>query len=110
MSPNQPGPPPMSKSTFTLGARTFPAVTWWREPGLRALYAMLIIPLVTSMTNGYDGSMMNALQTSSQWQNYFGHPRGSLLAFYNLSFALGQLVAILPFPFPPTIADKLGRR
>ena len=110
MSRNQPNPPSMSKSTFTLGARTFPAVTWWKEPGLRALYAMLIIPLVTSMTNGYDGLMMNALQTSSQWQDYFGHPRGSLLAFYNLSFALGQLVAILPFPFPPTIADKLGRR
>jgi sugar phosphate permease len=62
------------------------------------------------MVNGYDGSMMNALQTSEQWQNYFGHPRGSLLAFYNLSFALGQLVAVVPFAVPATIADKLGRR
>ncbi|KAL1980821.1 hypothetical protein VTN96DRAFT_3516 [Rasamsonia emersonii] len=102
--------PSESKGTFTLGNQTFPKVTWWREPGLRTLYALLVIPLITSMVNGYDGSMMNALQTSEQWQNYFGHPRGSLLAFYNLSFALGQLIAVIPFPFPATIADKLGRR
>lgn len=62
------------------------------------------------MVNGYDGSMMNALQTSGQWQDYFHHPRGSLLAFYNLAFGLGQLLAVIPFPFPATIADKLGRR
>ncbi|KAF2095312.1 general substrate transporter [Rhizodiscina lignyota] len=102
--------PSRQRGTFTLGNRSFPAVTWWKEPGLRMLYALLIIPLVTSMTNGYDGSMMNALQTSSQWQEYFNHPKGSLLAFYNLSFGLGQLVAVVPFPFPATIADKLGRR
>ena len=53
---------------------------------------------------------MNALQTSTEWQNYFGHPRGSLLALYNLSFALGQLFAVVPFPFGAVFADKLGRR
>jgi MFS family permease len=97
-------------NTFKLANKEFPKVTWWRDPGLRHLYFLLLVPLMTSMVNGYDGSMMNALQTSGQWQNYFNHPRGSLLAFYNLAFALGQLVAVIPFPFPATIADKLGRR
>ncbi|KAH0525239.1 hypothetical protein TsFJ059_007630 [Trichoderma semiorbis] len=97
-------------TTFRLANKEFPKVTWWREPGLRHLYFLLLVPLMTSMVNGYDGSMMNALQTSGQWQNYFHHPRGSLLAFYNLAFALGQLIAVIPFPFPATIADKLGRR
>lgn len=97
-------------NTFTLANKEFPKVTWWREPGLRRLYLLLLVPLMTSMVNGYDGSMMNALQTSGQWQDYFHHPRGSLLAFYNLAFGLGQLLAVVPFPFPATIADKLGRR
>jgi MFS family permease len=54
--------------------------------------------------------MMNALQTSDQWQNYFHHPRGSRLAVFNLIFAIGQLGAILPFPIGAWIADHLGRR
>ncbi|KAL7937575.1 general substrate transporter [Trichoderma chlorosporum] len=85
-------------TTFRLADKEFPKVTWWREPGLRRLYFLLLVPLMTSMVNGYDGSMMNALQTSGQWQDYFHHPRGSFLAFYNLAFALGQLVAVIPFP------------
>lgn len=97
-------------NTFTLANKEFPKVTWWRDPGLRHLYLLLLVPLMTSMVNGYDGSMMNALQTSEQWQDYFHHPRGSLLAFYNLAFGLGQLLAVVPFPFPATVADKLGRR
>jgi hypothetical protein len=29
------------------------------------------LALITSMTNGYDGSMMNGLQTLDLWQDYF---------------------------------------
>lgn len=54
--------------------------------------------------------MMNALQTSTEWQNFFNHPRGSLLAFYNLSFAIGALAAVFPFPWGAYFADKIGRR
>jgi hypothetical protein len=31
------------------------------------------------MTNGYDGSMMNGLQSLDLWEEYFGHPQGGLL-------------------------------
>lgn len=47
--------PTTAQNTFTLGGQVYNAVTWWNDPGLRALYALLAIPLVTSMTNGYDG-------------------------------------------------------
>ncbi|KAJ5812454.1 hexose transporter protein [Penicillium riverlandense] len=95
---------------ITLGGREFPKVTWWKRKNLRNLYLLLLIPLVGSWAEGYDGSMMNALQTSTQWQNFFGHPRGSLLAFYNLSFAIGALAAVIPFPWGAYFADKIGRR
>jgi hypothetical protein len=35
------------------------------------------------MTNGYDGSMMNGLQTLDLWQAYFHEPKGSLLGIFN---------------------------
>ena len=41
------------------------------------------LALITSMTNGYDGSMMNGLQTLDLWQDYFNEPKGSLLGIFN---------------------------
>ncbi|KFY32658.1 hypothetical protein V495_08845 [Pseudogymnoascus sp. VKM F-4514 (FW-929)] len=95
---------------FVLGGQEFPRINWWKCKNLRKLYFLLIIPLVGSWAEGYDGSMMNALQTSQEWQNFFGHPHGSLLALYNLSFAIGALIAVVPFPFGSYFADKIGRR
>ena len=46
------------RDTFTLANKEYPRVSWWRDPGLRKLYALLFIPLMTSMVNGYDGSMV----------------------------------------------------
>ena len=54
--------------TFTLAGREFPRVTWWREPGMRSLYIWLLFAVLTSATNGFDGSMMNGLQSLTQWK------------------------------------------
>ena len=35
------------------------------------------------MSNGYDGSMMNGLQTLDQWKNYLNNPQGSTLGLFN---------------------------
>lgn len=85
-------------------------MTWWKHRNLRNLYFLLIIPLLGSWAEGYDGSMMNALQTSQEWQNFFNRPRGSLLALYNLSFSIGALLAVFPFPWGAYFADHIGRR
>lgn len=58
-------------------------------------------------TNGYDGSMMNGLQTLPYWQSYFNNPHGSLLGLLNCIMAVGYLTAI---PVVPYAADILGRR
>jgi hypothetical protein len=36
-------------------ALNIPHVVWYREPGLRKLYALTTIIIISSATNGYDG-------------------------------------------------------
>lgn len=57
-----------SKATFELGGREFPRITWYKEPGLRGLYVAMMFAVLTSATNGYDGSMMNGLQALEAWK------------------------------------------
>ncbi|MCJ1442306.1 MAG: hypothetical protein MMC23_002799 [Stictis urceolatum] len=96
-----------SKNTFELAGREFPRVTWYKDPGLRKLYICLMFVVLTSATNGYDGSMVNGLQTLPQWQAYFDNPSGSLLGLFSCIMSVGSICAI---PFVPYIADGLGRR
>jgi hypothetical protein len=63
-----------SKSTFEVGGQEFPRISWWKERRLRSLYICLMFAVLTSATNGYDGSMMNGLQALPQWVDceFFG--------------------------------------
>lgn len=63
--------------------------------------------LITSSTNGYDGSMMNGLQSVDQWRIYFNNPSGGKLGLLNAIQNIGALAA---YPFAPYISDGLGRR
>lgn len=42
---------------------------WYRDPGRRKLYALLLIALVSAATNGYDGSLMNGVQSITYYEN-----------------------------------------
>ena len=57
--------------------------TRWYNGRLLLLNAIMVLLLITSMTNGYDGSMMNGLQTLDQWVAYFGTPTGGTLGLFN---------------------------
>lgn len=46
-----------------------PEVVWWRHSGLRKLYAMMPILFLGSTLTGYDGSLLNGLQTMVPWQD-----------------------------------------
>lgn len=46
-----------------------PRVTWWKHRGLRKLYPMMPILFLGSTINGYDGSLLNGLQTMTPWQD-----------------------------------------
>lgn len=47
-----------SKATFEVSGKEFPRVTWWKEPGMRSMYICLGFVVLTSATNGYDGSLL----------------------------------------------------
>jgi len=79
---------------------------WYRGHLLRLTLICFLI-LITSMTNGYDGSMMNGLQSLQPWQDYFGHPTGSLLGLFNAIQSIGGFASL---PIAGGIADKYGRR
>ncbi|KZP22350.1 hypothetical protein FIBSPDRAFT_952964 [Athelia psychrophila] len=80
---------------------------WWRNSRLVALNACIGLVLLTSSTSGYDGSMMNGLQSLSQWNKAFDNPSGPKLGLLNAIQNIGCLVA---FPFAPLVVDTFGRR
>jgi len=97
----------MPSGTFEVAGQQFPRVNWVKDPALRKTYLCLSLVVLTSATNGYDGSMVNGLQILSYWQEYFNHPSGSTLGLFSAIMSIGSIAAI---PFVPYAADILGRR
>ncbi|RDW63610.1 hypothetical protein BP6252_11155 [Coleophoma cylindrospora] len=84
------------------------SLPWYKVASRRRLYFILFPGAIVSyMTSGYDGSMMNSLQTVSYWDDYFGKPRGSKLGLISAIIALGAMCSA---PFAPMVADRYGRR
>ena len=67
----------------------------------------MVLLLITSSTNGYDGSMMNGLQSLPQWQSAFNYPGSSMLGLLSAIQNIGVLAGL---PFSPYLADGIGRR
>ncbi|OAL30003.1 hypothetical protein AYO22_01909 [Fonsecaea multimorphosa] len=80
---------------------------WWQDAGLRRLYLLILVAILSSATNGYDGSMMNGLQTLIYWQNYFNHPEGATLGLLNAIQSVGSICSL---PYAPYLADSIGRK
>lgn len=80
---------------------------WYTKRHLLILNLFMVIPYLSSTTNGYDGSLLNGLQSMSQWQNYFDHPTGSRLGSLANGVIFGQILA---FPIAPWLCDHTGRR
>lgn len=81
---------------------------WYKSAARRHLYFLLFPACVVSYaTSGYDGSMMNSLQTVSYWDDFFDNPRGSQLGLMSAIMSLGSICST---PIAPWVADKFGRR
>jgi hypothetical protein len=52
-----------------LEAASGPEQPWYRVPHLLRLNILLMVPLLTSYLVGFDGSMLNGVQTVPAWQN-----------------------------------------
>ncbi|KAF5343419.1 hypothetical protein D9758_011830 [Tetrapyrgos nigripes] len=84
-----------------------PTRKWHNNLRLIILHAWIVLLLITSSTNGYDGSMMNGLQSLPQWKGYFNNPSDSQLGLLNAIQNIGALAA---YPFAPYLTDGLGRK
>lgn len=54
---------------FSVAGREFPNISWWNKKNLRTTYLLLILAVLTSATNGYDGSMVNGLLSLDQFDD-----------------------------------------
>lgn len=122
----------MTRPTNTPGATladVLPATNkyWFQQPHLLRLNLILLVPLLSPSTFGYDGkkarstllcltdptrifhlgSLMNGLQSLRQWQEYFDNPTGSLLGTILAAQSIGSVIAL---PFLGTLCDKYGRK
>ncbi|KAG9313567.1 hexose transporter [Chiua virens] len=84
-----------------------PNRTWYNNRRLITLHAWIVLLLITSSTNGYDGSMMNGLQSLAQWESAFNNPSGGMLGLLNAIQNIGGLAG---YPFAPYVSDNFGRR
>jgi MFS family permease len=96
-----------TKGHFLFAHQEFQRVPWWKRKNMRTLYIYIIVLIMTNTANGFDGSMMNGLQTLSYWEDYFNHPHGSLLGLFNASMSLGSLLGLFVVPY---MIDTWGRR
>ncbi|CAJ2503064.1 Uu.00g104580.m01.CDS01 [Anthostomella pinea] len=80
---------------------------WFQQSHLLRLNLILLIPLLSSSVSGYDGSLMNGLQSLETWREYFGHPEGAMLGLVNAAQSIGSVASI---PFIGNLADRYGRK
>lgn len=80
---------------------------WYRNTRLIILNFWISIIFLTSYTYGFDGSMMNGLQSLTQWNQAFDYPTGGKLGLLN---AIQNIGALSAYPFAPYMADGMGRR
>ncbi|KAA1470430.1 hexose transporter [Dentipellis sp. KUC8613] len=80
---------------------------WWKNSRLVLLNFWIGLLLLTSSANGYDGSMMNGLQSVKQWKEAFNYPTGGKLGLLN---AIQNIGSVAGYPFVPYMTDGIGRR
>ncbi|KAK8044014.1 hypothetical protein PG993_004038 [Apiospora rasikravindrae] len=90
-------------------AEVLPQTTrsWYQQTHLLKLNLLLLIPLLSSSVAGYDGSLMNGLQSLHQWRAFFGQPTGATLGLVNAAQSIGSVLAL---PMIGWLADTYGRR
>ncbi|KAH3685264.1 hypothetical protein WICPIJ_003738 [Wickerhamomyces pijperi] len=80
---------------------------WFKVPHLRTLAWHVFVITLTSTTNGFDGSLLNGLQSIEYWSPAMGHPTGHVLGALSNGTTFGSFIA---FPIAPYICDRWGRK
>ena len=66
--------------------------------------------LITSSTNGFDGSLMNSLQSMKQWESFFNKPHGGTLGLLNAIQVRLHRPSVLPHAFITREEHRCPRR
>ncbi|KAH0833758.1 hypothetical protein AYO21_04499 [Fonsecaea monophora] len=82
-------------------------IPWYRKRHLLRLNAILIIPWLSAAAYGFDGSMMNGLQSLTQWREYFDHPDASILGVMNAIYPIGKFFGLF---LTAWANDRYGRK
>ncbi|KAJ5336640.1 uncharacterized protein N7506_004662 [Penicillium brevicompactum] len=100
---------PNTESPITVGeiGKKQHGLSWLSNGGIMKLNFMLVIFQISSYATGYDGSMMNGLQSLTSWRDSFNHPGASELGLLNAIQNVGQLITM---PICAISCDKFGRR
>ncbi|KAH8895472.1 general substrate transporter [Thozetella sp. PMI_491] len=80
---------------------------WYKTRRILHLNLILLVPLLSSASIGYDGSMMNGLQILTQWKSFFSNPEGAILGLMNAVYPLGKVFALL---LVTPLSDRYGRK
>lgn len=80
---------------------------WWHYPYLLKLNTLLLSGILANVVAGYDGSMVNGLQSLDSWQEYFDHPTGERLGTMSMGITIGSLCTT---PFVWYFTERLGRK
>ncbi|EXJ77399.1 hypothetical protein A1O3_09625 [Capronia epimyces CBS 606.96] len=80
---------------------------WYRTRHLLLLNCILLIPWLSATAYGFDGSMMNGLQSLPQWRNYFDKPSSSILGTMNAVYPIGKFFGLFATAW---LGDRYGRK
>ncbi|KAI9147123.1 Lactose permease [Paramyrothecium foliicola] len=70
-------------------------ISWWRQPHLVRLKAILLLCFLSAATVGYDGAIMNALQINPNWKDYYRDPTKAKLGAINAMLPTGKIIGFL---------------
>ncbi|KAK3071921.1 hypothetical protein LTR53_007767 [Teratosphaeriaceae sp. CCFEE 6253] len=97
----------MATTQQEMAKLTANVTPWYKDPGRRKLYALLVIALLSSATNGYDGSLMNGLQSITYYEKFFNYPKAATQGLLNAIQSVGGIVSLILAPY---MADYGGRK
>ncbi|KAK9452798.1 general substrate transporter [Dipodascopsis uninucleata] len=83
------------------------APPWWKRKNLRTLNFLLLCPVLSSTISGYDSSMLNGLQSQTQWKVFFDYPKGYRLGNLSAAPTFGHIVGAWVAAF---LSDRFGRK
>ncbi|CAL5874067.1 uncharacterized protein PFLUO_LOCUS8354 [Penicillium psychrofluorescens] len=80
---------------------------WFQYPHLLKLNLLLLCAFLAQFTCGFDGSMLNGMQSLPSWKAAFGNPEGAKLGTMVNAINIGVLVSVT---FSSQLCEILGRK